>query len=150
MPFDPIPGQTQPGQILFDPLDVFFLRPFRIGVIDAQNERTTRLSRDGIVKKRRAQVANVQPAGGGWGETSRGHLGLLLAPIDHAKPLLSSSAWLNRPAGSQIINARLDDLCHHVQIHIRQLVDVKTGLAQFVFAQSVQNITKLRISRHDV
>ena len=73
-----IPMQAQPVQIAFYRLNIFRLRALWICVINPQNKLSTRLTRDKIVKQRRAQIADVKIARRRRGKTSGCHRVLLL------------------------------------------------------------------------
>ena len=77
LPFFAIPGQTQPLKIFPDRVDIRLFRALGIGIVEAQDERATRLSGNQPVEKGRAQVAYVQVSGRGRGEAGDGH-GVLL------------------------------------------------------------------------
>jgi hypothetical protein len=59
----------QPVEIATDRFDEPLLAPCRIGVVDPQQEASALRPREHPVVQRRADVADVQPAGGRGGET---------------------------------------------------------------------------------
>ena len=73
LPFHPVPRDTQPAQIVLQTFDIFFLGPFRVGVVDPQNEGAAVLARDRIVEQGGAQVPDMDPAGGRRGKSGGGH-----------------------------------------------------------------------------
>ena len=70
---DPIPCQAQPFQIFLNAIRVFLLGPLRIRVVEAQNELPARFPGDQPVEQRRAQVADMEIAGGRGGKTGDSH-----------------------------------------------------------------------------
>ena len=78
---DAIPMQAQPVQIALYRLDIFGLGALGIRVIDPQNKLSARLTRDKIVKQRRAQVADVKIARRRRGKTCGCHRVLLLRSL---------------------------------------------------------------------
>ena len=69
---DAVPFDAQPFQILLDPVDIFLLGAFRIGVVQTQDERAPRLAGDQVVEQCRAQVPDVQVTGRRRGKTGNG------------------------------------------------------------------------------
>ena len=74
----PIPMQAEPVEITLDPVDVFFLGPFWIGVVDPQDEGPARFPRDHPVHQCGAQVAHVDPPCRGRRETGDDMIGGLV------------------------------------------------------------------------
>ena len=73
LPFGMVPLQPQPAQIGLEPLDVFFLRPLGVGIVNAQDEAAAILPGYRIVHQGRPQVADVNPAGRRRGKAGSGH-----------------------------------------------------------------------------
>src|SRR3546814_110777 len=61
---------AKPAEIGANGVDIFFPRPFGIGVVKTKQKAPAILSRPHPVMKRRADIADMQIAGGGGSETS--------------------------------------------------------------------------------
>ena len=59
-----VPIEPKPAKIGPDPGDIFLFRPFKIGIVDAQDEAPAMLLRPQPIVKRRAHVANMEVARG--------------------------------------------------------------------------------------
>ena len=88
--FQPVPGQAEPLQGALDPVRESPGRAFRVGIVEPQDECAARLARNQVVEQRRAQVSDMQAAGGGRGETGDGHGADIL--ISRGDPVSQSRA----------------------------------------------------------
>ena len=75
--------QPQPGQIGLDRRDVLLAAALQIGIVNPQQEPPASLLGEQPVVQRRADIANVERAGGRGGETGGD---------SHAAPLASVAA----------------------------------------------------------
>ncbi len=85
---DLVRDQPEPAEVLANRFVELRGRALAVGVVDPEDEPAAMLPREQEIVQRRADVADVQPPGGRWGEAGNDHHRVSFTPGSVWKKLL--------------------------------------------------------------